>query len=175
MISRLLWFMKVLHVIRMTANVCYVIISRLMKLCDVLCSWQLSYVDKKNVLLARFVSRTVYHEVCWQVLWFAIYDLKVFPRNYVRKITHLITMFLGYEISFYVLGGKITIYDFKDVTPRIFTITFMWPLTILEWVAPLHHLCGVRLNVQDQKLWLVMALWTWFLGGASVLTFGAEN
>ena len=43
---------------------------------------------------------------------FMIYDIcfRSFPKNYVWKITHLITMFLSYEMNFYMYWGKIMIY-----------------------------------------------------------------
>ena len=63
-----------------------------------------------------------------------IYDnfFKSFPINYACKITHLFTMFLSYEMSFYMDWKKNYDLCFNDVASHLFTITFLRPPTISE-------------------------------------------
>ena len=61
--------------------------------------------------------------------------------------------------------GKFMNYDFNDVAPWPFTITFLWPPTVSEWAAPVASsyfgvscTCGLLLFRSELHLWPLLIL-----------------
>ena len=95
--------------------------------------------------------------------------------NYVSKTAYFITMFLSCEKIFYVTGNKIMIYEFNDVTPHRFTITFLWASDYFRVSCTAALFVWGYIECSRLETLVSYGFMDIVSGGASELISGAEN